>query len=379
MPRDYYEILGLDRAASAEDIKKAFRRLGKQYHPDVSTESNAQEIFQEINEAYQILSDPQKRSAYDRFGHAGVKFDGGGFNAGFGNFEDIFEDLMGAFGARVRTSGGKRRARQGRDLRHDLRLSFEQAAFGAEMEIEITRYETCPECNGSGAEAGSQPITCPDCNGSGQKREPKQTFLGYMMTVTECPRCKGEGKIVEKPCRQCTGRAKVRRNRHINVSIPAGVDDGTQIRLSGEGEPGEFGGPPGNLWVAINVSDHAYFKRRNSDVLLEININIAQAALGAKITVPTLHGDHEIKIDPGTQTGTVLTLREKGIPKLRQDGRSSGRGDQLCIVNVAIPTKLSAEQRRLFEELGKTLGTDIVGNNSGKSMFDRVVNFFAGN
>lgn len=378
MPRDYYEILGLDRNASADDIKKAFRRLGKQYHPDVSTEANAQEVFQEINEAYQVLNDPQKRSAYDRFGHAGVKFDGGGFNSGFGNFEDIFEDLMGAFGARVRT-GGKRKARQGRDLRHDLRLTFEQAAFGEEMEIEVTRYESCPECNGTGAEAGSQPITCPDCNGAGQKRETKQTFLGYMTTVVECTRCKGEGKIVEKPCRHCSGRAKVRRTRRLTVNIPAGVDDGTQIRLTGEGEPGEFGGPPGNLWVAITLTEHAYFKRRESNVLLEINVNIAQATLGAKLTVPTLHGEQEIRIDPGTQTGTVITLREKGIPKLRPDGRSSGRGDQLCMVNVVIPTKLTAEQRQLFEELGKTLGTEIVGNSAGKNIFDRVVSFFGGN
>ncbi len=378
MPRDYYEILGLSRGASQEEIQKAFKKLARQYHPDVSDAPDAQQRMQEINEAYQVLKDSDRRRAYDQFGHAGVNMGAGGFSD-FGSIEDIFEEFMGAFTGRSR--GGRRnRARQGRDLRYDLNLSFEQAVFGEELDIDITRLERCDTCQGSGAEPGTTPITCPECNGSGQIRQMRQTFLGSMVTVTDCPRCSGGGKIVETPCHTCSGKGRMRETRSLNVNIPAGVSDGTQIRLSGEGEPGENNGPPGNLYVVLTVAEHDYFKRNNHDILLEININIAQAALGDKVVVPTIDGEETIDIEPGTQTGAILRLKGKGVPKLRADGRTSGEGDQLCIVNVAVPKKLTPEQRELFEQLRGSLNTDLisVGGSKSGSIFDRVVNFFGG-
>lgn len=382
MPRDYYEILGVQRSATAEDIKKAFRRVGKMYHPDVSDDPDAHAKFQEANEAYQVLNDPTKRRAYDQFGHAGVNMGpGGGFNGDFSGFEDIFEEFMGAFTGRSRT-GNRRRARQGHDLRYDLKLTFEQAVFGDEIDIEVNRWEACEDCNGTGAETGTQATTCPDCNGSGQVRQMKQTFLGSMVTVADCPRCSGSGKIIETPCKTCKGKARIRRARTLSVNIPAGVDDGTQIRLSNEGEPGENGGPAGSLYVVLSVMPHAYFKRNNNDdILLEINVNIAQAALGATIVVPTVEGDEQIRIDAGTQTGNVIKIKNKGFPRLMQNGKSNGRGDQLCIVNVVVPAKLTSEQRSLFEQLGRTLDTQVVVSDKDErgSIFDRVVNFFGGN
>lgn len=379
MPRDYYEILGVDRNANQAEIKKAFRKVAQRYHPDVSQDPDAQAKFQEANEAYQVLSDPERRHAYDRFGHAGVNFGSGGFTAAdFGSFEDIFEDLMGAFTGRTRTSN-RRRARQGRDLRYDLHLTFEQAVFGDDVEIEVTRWERCEDCNGSGAAPGTGPVTCEECNGTGQIRQMRQTFLGSMVTVSDCPRCGGSGQVIQTPCPTCKGKAKVRKTRKLLVNIPAGVDDGTQIRLSGEGEPGELGGPPGNLYVVLSVEPHPFFKRRGHDILVEINLNVAQAALGDTITVPTIDGEDKIKIDPGTQTGTIFTLKGKGFPRLRPDGKTSGRGDQLCIVNVVVPSKLTPEQRAHFEALRQSLHTDLISQGGTKGIFDRVVNFFSGN
>lgn len=382
MPRDYYEILGLDRSASADDVKKAFRRVGKQYHPDVSEDPQAQAKFQEANEAYQVLSDPKKRQMYDQFGHAGVNMggSGGGYSTDFTGFEDIFDEFMNAFTGGRGRSGGRRRARQGRDLRYDLKLTFEQAVFGDSVEIELERWETCESCDGTKAEPGTQPMTCPECSGSGQIRQMRQTFLGSMVTVTDCPRCNGAGNIVETPCTTCDGRGQTRETRTLEVDIPAGVDDNTQIRYSGEGEPGNNGGPAGNLYVVMHVEPHAYFKRRGNDILLEINLNVAQAALGETVVVPTVDGDEKIKIEPGTQTGSIIKIKGKGFPRLRQNGTSSGRGDQLCIVNVVTPTKLTPDQRKLFEQLHQTLSTDLVVDSDDKGgIFDRVVNFFSGN
>jgi molecular chaperone DnaJ len=379
MPRDYYEILGVERNASQEEIKRAFRQVGKKYHPDVSTEPDAQAKFQEANEAYQVLSDPDRRRSYDRFGHAGVNFGAGGFSDFAGGFEDIFEEFMGAFTGRARSGGARRRARQGRDLRYDLQLTFEQAVFGDDVEIDLSRWEICPECEGSGAEPGHDPITCPECNGSGQVRNMRQTFLGSMVTVSDCPRCGGKGQVIETPCHNCDGKARVRETRTLAVNIPPGVDDGTQIRLSGEGEPGELGGPPGNLYVVLSVEAHQFFKRRGYDILLEINVNVAQAALGENIVVPTVEGEQTIKVEPGTQTGQILKLKNMGFPKLRANGTNAGRGDQLCIVNVSIPTRLTPDQRALFENLRDTLDTEVIASaDSGKSILDRVVNFFSG-
>jgi len=376
MPRDYYEILGVDRSASADEIKKAFRRVGKQYHPDVSDDPEAQQKFQEANEAYQVLSDDKKRRAYDTYGHAGVNT--GGFSTDFSGFEDIFEEFMGAFTGRGR-GRGRSRARQGRDLRYDLTLTFEQAVFGDEVDIEVTRWESCETCGGNGAEPGTQPISCPQCAGTGQVRQMRQTFLGSMVTVTDCSNCDGTGQVIRTPCKACEGRGRTRKTRTLSVNIPAGVDDGTQIRLTGEGEPGSLGGPAGNLYVVLTVKPHSYFKRRGDDILLEININIAQAALGDTVLVPTIEGEEKVTIDAGTQTGQVLHLRGKGFPRLRSNGSSAGRGDQLCIVNVVVPTKLNKDQRELFEQLRGMLETDLVSTDAGtKNIFDRVVNFFSG-
>jgi molecular chaperone DnaJ len=379
MQRDYYDVLGVDRNASPDAIKKAFRRKARELHPDVNNASDAHERFQEVNEAYQVLSDSQKRAAYDRFGHAGVDTNGmGGFGfSDFGNFEDLFSDIFTVF------TGGSRGARrsgprQGRDLRYDLHLEFEQAIFGDEIDITVTRYEACDTCLGSGAEPGTSPVTCPECDGRGQIRQPRQTFLGSIINVMECPRCKGRGEVVEHACHTCHGTGKERQERTLTVNVPPGVDDGLQIRLSGEGDVGENGGPPGNLYVVLSVEPHEFFQRRGHDIILDMPINIAQATLGDTITVPMVDGDERIDIPAGTQTGTVVKLRGKGVPKLRRDGSTAGRGDQLVILSVDIPTKLTDQQRELFEALAETLGTELKPQKAGKGFFDRVSDFFSG-
>ncbi len=355
--RDYYEVLGVPKDASSDDLKASFRRLARQYHPDVNKEADAEERFKEINEAYAVLSDPDRRSAYDRFGHAGVRGPGGApdFNVDFNDFADIFGDLFG-FGGFGRTSRRARNApHRGADLQYRMELSFEEAVFGVEKEIEITRDEVCSTCSGSGAEPGTSPVRCTTCNGNGEVRQVRQTILGSMVQVSTCPTCNGSGETIATPCHTCQGRGLERRTRKKIVSIPGGVDNGTQIRLPGEGQPGMNGGPNGNLYLAIQVKQHKYFRRRENDVLLDLEINIAQAALGAEVEIPTVDGPAKLKIPTGTQPGKVLRLRGKGVPHLR----GSGRGDQLVIVNVEIPTRLSNDQRRLFEQLAKSLGSEV--------------------
>jgi molecular chaperone DnaJ len=355
--RDYYEILGVPRSASTDDLKAAFRKMARQYHPDVNKAPDAEERFKEINEAYAVLSDPEKRAAYDRFGHAGVRGPGGGvdFNVDFSDFADIFGDLFG-FGGFGRTSGRSRNVpRRGGDLQYRLDLTFEEAVFGAEKEVEITRDETCTTCNGSGSEPGTSPIRCKTCNGAGEVRQVRQTILGSMVQVTTCPTCNGQGEIIETPCHTCQGRGQVRRTRKKVVSVPAGVDTNTQIRLAGEGQPGINGGPNGNLYIVINVKPHKYFRRRDYDILMDLNVNVAQAVLGAEVEIPTVDGQATLKIPAGTQPGKVLHMRGKGVPHLR----SNGRGDQLVVVNVEIPSRLSQEQRQLFEQLAKSLGSEV--------------------
>lgn len=361
--RDYYEVLGVTRNASASELKKAFRRLARQYHPDVSEAPDAAEKFKEINEAYEVLSDSNKRARYDRFGHAGVSGDGGfsGFEGGFGSVADIFEEFFGGgFG-----SGGRRQRRgprRGADLRYDLKISFEEAVFGAEKEFEITRPEICPTCTGSGAEPGSSPVTCTTCSGSGEVRRVQQSILGSFVNVTTCPTCEGTGEEIQNPCTTCNGRKTVQANRTKKVTIPPGVDSDTQIRITGEGGPGVHGGPPGNLFVVLHVEDHKYFKRRGDDIWLDLQINVAQAALGDEVNVPTLDGEEEITISPGTQSGDVIKLRQKGVPRLDRSGRGApmGRGNQHIVIQVAIPKKLTDEQRELFGELSKSLGREVV-------------------
>lgn len=380
MPRDYYEILGITRSASTDDLKKAFRNLARQYHPDVNKSPDAEEKFKEINEAYQVLSDPDKRAAYDRFGHAGVNMGSGpgaGF-AGFGSFEDLFSDLFNAFaggGARSSGANARRGPRQGMDLRYDLHLTFEQAIFGDEIEIEINRREVCETCTGTGAAAGSSPKTCPECKGSGQVRQARQTFLGSIVNVTDCPRCQGRGQIIENPCPTCQGSGRERKRRKLTVSVPPGVDEGLQIRLSGEGEPGERGGPPGNLYVVITVEPHEIFQRDGHDIILDMSINMVQAALGDTISVPTVDGEEDVEIKAGTQPGMIMKMRGKGVPKLRRDGTTAGRGDQIIRLTVDIPTKLSDRQRELLRELGDSFGTEVKPK-TGKGLFERVADFF---
>ncbi len=355
--RDYYEILGVPRNASPDDLKSAFRRLARQYHPDVNKSADAEEQFKELNEAYAVLSDSDKRAAYDRFGHAGVRGAGGAqdFNVDFSDFADIFGDLFG-FGGFSRSSRRARNApRRGGDLQYRLDLSFEEAVFGVEKEIEITRDEVCAVCNGSGAEPGTSPVRCTTCNGTGEVRQMRQTILGSMVQVATCPTCNGQGETIASPCHNCQGRGLERRVRHKLVSVPAGVDNDTQIRLAGEGQPGVNGGPNGNLFIVIQVKPHKYFRRREYDILLDLNVNIAQAVLGADVDIPTVDGLTKLKIPPGTQPGKVLHLRGKGVPHLR----GNGRGDQLVVVNVEIPSRLNQEQRNLFEQLAKSLGSEV--------------------
>ena len=358
--RDYYEVLGILRDAGKEDIRSAYRRLARQYHPDVSKEPNAEARFKEINEAYQVLNDEEKRSLYDRFGHQAFSQGNGGQGFGgfdMGGFGSIFEDFFG-FGQRTSRPGPAR----GTDLRYDLEITFEEAVFGKKQELNIRRMETCPACHGSGAEPGTTPIRCPDCNGSGQVRRSQQSIFGAFVNVTTCPRCGGRGEIITTPCTTCHGTTKVEQERKIQVDIPAGVDDETHIRLTGEGEPGANGGPPGNLYVVLHVKPHAYFTRREDDILLNMNINIAQAALGAVIEVPTLEGADKLKIPAGTQAGTVFKLRGKGVPHLQR----RDRGDELVIINTQVPTNLDANQKQLLKELGKTLGAEsIAGEEKG--------------
>jgi molecular chaperone DnaJ len=354
-PRDYYETLGVPRSASSDEIKSAFRKLARQYHPDVSQEANAEERFKEINEAFAILSDPDKRAAYDRFGHAGVQGQGGmpgGFTV---DFSDIFEDFFGGLGGFGRSSQRARNApHRGADLQVQVDLAFEEAVFGLEREIEITRDEICSNCQGRKAEPGTSPTRCSTCDGKGEVRQVRQTILGSMVQVATCPTCNGSGETISTPCKVCAGRGLERKTRKKVVAVPAGVDSGNQIRLAGEGQPGINGGPNGNLYILINVRPHKFFRRRENDILLDLEINLAQAALGAEVDVPTVDGSSKLKIPAGIQPGKVLRMRGKGIPSLR----GSDRGDELVIVNVSVPKTLTPDQRRLFEELAHTMGTE---------------------
>jgi molecular chaperone DnaJ len=358
--RDYYDVLGVGRDASDDEIKAAFRKLARQYHPDVNKAADAEEKFKEINEAYGVLSDADKRARYDRFGRAGLG-SMGGFRDYTVDFADIFDELFGQFG--FSTGRGSRRVpRRGRDLQMGVSLKFEEAVFGVEKEIAFERDETCSRCKGSGAEPGTTPTRCPTCGGAGEVRQVRQTILGQMMQSTTCPNCGGRGEVIASPCHTCRGGGLEHKKVRKTVEIPAGVDSGTQIRLAGEGGPGVFGGPNGHLFLLLDVQPHQFFKRRENDILLNLDINVAQAALGADVAVPTLDGDEKLKIPPATQPGKVLRMKGKGVPHLR---RKDQRGDQLVIVNVEIPAKMSKEQRELFEQLAETLGTTVKPKDKG--------------
>ena len=367
--RDYYEVLGVSREASEADIKKAYRKLARQYHPDVNTgDKTAEEKFKEINEAYEILSDQEKRARFDQFGHAGNDPNAGfGGGAGFGGsgFGDIFDMFFGGgFGG----GGNQQRGpQQGQDLRADLEISFEDAAFGVEKDIEIPRLEDCPDCHGTGAADGTAPKTCQVCRGTGQVTVAQSTPFGRFQTTRTCHNCHGEGKVIDHPCKTCRGQGKVRRNRTIHIKVPGGVDSGSRLRVSGEGEPGTRGGPAGDLYVFLHVKPHKFFERQNNDIYCEIPITIVQAALGDEIDVPTLEGKRaKLKIPEGTQTGTFFRMKNLGIPHLR----GHGRGDLRVKVVVTTPTKLSEKQKTILRQFGETLSKE-----DKKSFFDKVKEF----
>ncbi|MFN2108896.1 MAG: molecular chaperone DnaJ [Anaerolineae bacterium] len=357
MSRDYYEVLGVSRDASQEEIKRAYRQLARKFHPDVSSEQDAEERFKEVNSAYEVLSDPDKRRMYNTYGtdvpNGFGGFDFGGGRDPFDIFAEVFGNL-GGFGGFGQTS--RNGPRRGGDVRSSIDITFEEAVFGVEKEVNVQRQEVCPTCDGSRAEPGTKVEQCPECRGAGQVRHTQRTFLGSFVNIVTCPRCNGKGTIVTTPCHECNGQGRVYRRRQIRVAIPAGVDDGVTIRLAGQGEPGERGGPPGNLYVTLNVKPHTYFKRHNNNVILEMQVNVAQAALGDSVNVPTLEGERQITIPAGTQSGAIFRLRNLGIPYLR----GNGRGDQLIVVQVATPTHLSSRQKELFHELADTLGTEVI-------------------
>ncbi|MBN2256298.1 MAG: molecular chaperone DnaJ [Anaerolineaceae bacterium] len=362
--RDYYEVLGIPRDASPEAVKNAFRNLARQYHPDVNKAADAEEKFKEANEAYVVLSDQQRRAAYDRYGHAGINNMGGMPDFSNIDLSDLFGEFFGFGGMRGRRA--RNAPQRGQDLASRIRLTFEEAIFGVEKEIEITRDESCSTCKGSGSAPGTNPARCTTCDGNGEVRQVHQTFLGSMVQVVTCPTCNGSGKVIANPCHACRGRGLERKTFKKVVPIPAGVDSGTQVRLAGEGQPGINGGPNGNFFIEISVSPHKYFRRQGTDILLNLNINISQAVLGAEISVPTVDGIEKMKIPAGTQPGKVFNLKNKGVPRLR----NNGRGDQLVIINMDVPTRISSEQRALFKKLADTLGSEAVPQE--KSFLDRI-------
>jgi molecular chaperone DnaJ len=349
MKRDYYEVLGVSRNASDEDIKRAYRKLAMNYHPDRNPgDRESEEKFKEAAEAYEVLRDPQKRDLFDRYGHEGLSSTGfrgfSGFEDIFSSFGDIFEDVFG-FSGRRRTATQER---PGADLRYDLRVAFEEAAFGVNREIIINKLENCKVCNGSGAEPGTAPEICPRCRGTGQIMQTS----GFFSISTTCPQCRGEGRIIKSPCHNCRGAGKVAVEKTVQVKIPPGVEDGTRLRLRNEGEEGRHGGPSGDLYIFIHVEPHEFFQRDGSDVYSQIPISITQAALGGTVEVMTLEGQDKLKIPKGTQNGKTFRLKGKGIPHLR----GFGRGDQIVQVLVKVPTNLNKKQEDLLKEFAKLSG-----------------------
>ncbi len=366
--RDYYEILGVEKKASVDDIKSAYRKLAMQYHPDRNKAPDAEEKFKEISEAYAVLSDQNKRQQYDQFGHAGIDmrysqedifrgvdfedilrdFGAGGFGFGRGGGGGIFDIF---FGGERRREGPRR----GSDILYELAINFEDAAFGKTIDIEIPRTEKCDVCNGTGAKPGTSPRTCPSCRGTGQVSKTQNTPFGRFMTTSTCGTCHGNGQIIDSPCTNCHGSGTVQRRRKLEVKIPPGVDTGSRLRVTGEGEAGEKGGPPGDLYVQIYVKPHSIFTRHENDIVMEAKISFTQAALGDEIIVPTLDGKAKMKIPPGTQNGEIFRLRGKGFPSLH----ISGKGDELVRIKVEVPTKLNDRQKQLLREFAEASGEKV--------------------
>ena len=368
--RDYYEVLGLQKSATADEIKKAYRKLAKENHPDLHPgDKAAEERFKEINEAYEILSDADKRAKYDQYGHAAFDpnagFGAGGFG-GFGDFGDlgdIFGDIFGGFGFGGGSRSNPNAPRQGESVRSSVTISFEEAAFGCKKDVTVGRVESCPDCKGTGCAPGTTAEVCPDCKGTGTVRTTQRTPFGMAQSTGPCNKCRGSGKIIHQPCSKCRGMGRIRRQHKINVTIPAGIDDGQTISLRGQGGEGVNGGPAGDLLVTVIVQPHAYFEREGNDVLIEQDITYPEAALGAEIEVPTLDGKIKLTIPEGTQTGSKFRLRGKGIPYLR----GGGRGDQYVFVNVTVPKTLSKAQKDLLRQYAESRGE--AGNLKGGGIF----------
>ena len=368
--RDYYEVLGVQKNASDDEIKKAYRQLAKKYHPDTSTEANATEKFKEVQEAYEVLKDPQKRSNYDKFGFQDPQSQGFG-GSGFGDFSGFsgfggFEDIINAFTGRGRSSSAQTQT-AGRDLQVSVTITFEEAAFGVQKEIKLNKYETCSKCNGLGAESSSDIETCPKCHGRGRIIVEQQTFLGRMQTETTCPNCRGRGKTIKKKCSVCNGEGRVRGVSTIKVNIPSGIESGERLRLASYGEASSNGGPNGDLYVTVNVKDHDLFQRDGNDIYIEMPITFSQAALGDLIKVPSLTGTEDLRIPEGTQTGTKFRIANKGITKTRRGVTTVGH--EYVIIKVVTPCKLTPEQKELFQKLGNT-------NLKNVSFFDKLKKFF---
>lgn len=378
--RDYYEVLGVSKTATQDELKKAYRKLARKYHPDLNKDNpEAAEKFKECNEAYSVLSDEQKRAQYDQFGPEAFENGGmgggpgaGGFG-GFGGFggsgmEDIFDMFFGGQGRGGRSNNAG--PQRGADLRYDMEITFEEAAFGVEKEISLKRAERCEHCHGEGAEPGSKVETCPECHGSGYVRFTQNTMFGQMVNERPCSRCHGEGKIISNPCKECGGSGTVKKTKKLKVKIPAGVDNGSRLRVGGEGEAGIKGGPSGDLYVYLYVKPHKFFERDGTTVLCEVPINIVQATLGAEIKVPTLDGQVTMKVPEGTQPGKVMRLKGKGIPSLR----GGGRGDQLVRMKVVVPTKLTDKQKDALQKFADISKDNI--NPEEKSFLNKVKDFF---
>ncbi|MEN0666868.1 molecular chaperone DnaJ [Caldifermentibacillus hisashii] len=374
--RDYYEILGVSKDASKDEIKRAYRKLSKQYHPDINKEPGADEKFKEISEAYEVLSDDTKRAQYDQFGHAGANqdFDGfggfGGFSdAGFGGFEDILNTFFG--GGSTRRSNPNA-PRQGADLQYTMTLTFEEAVFGKETDIEIPREEQCSTCHGSGAKPGTHPEECPYCHGSGQISTEQNTPFGRIVNRRVCHHCGGTGQVIKHKCPTCHGTGKVKKRKKIHIKIPAGIDNGQQLRVAGKGEPGINGGPNGDLYIIFQVKEHEFFERDSDDIYCEMPISFVQAALGDEIEVPTLYGKVKLKIPAGTQTNTKFRLRGKGVKSVR----STTPGDQHVIVRIVTPTKLTEKQKQLLREFAEISGK--TPDEQTDTFFEKVKRAFKG-
>ncbi|RDW21757.1 molecular chaperone DnaJ [Oceanobacillus chungangensis] len=372
--RDYYEVLGLEKNATPEEIKKAYRKLARKYHPDVNKEAGAEEKFIEVKEAYEVLSDDSKRSQYDQFGHAGASGQGfGGFGGSqdFGGFGDIFDMFFGGGGGRRRDPNAPS---QGADLQYTMVLDFEEAIFGKQVDINIPKEENCDTCNGSGAKPGTKPKTCSHCNGSGQLNQEQNTPFGKVVNRRVCHHCQGTGKIIPEKCNTCGGSGRVKKNKKININIPAGIDEGQQIRVAGKGEAGLNGGPAGDLFVVIQIRSHEFYEREGDNIYCELPVTFAQAALGDEMEVPTVHGKVKLKVPAGTQTGKTFRLRGKGAPNVR--GR--GQGDQYVKVRVMTPTNLTDKQKSLLREFNEIGGNESIDEQDG-SFFQKFKNAFKNN